>query len=392
MSIVIWMLSARVLAMRRTSTLRSAWRILLLIAVVGIVVAGCAGAALSPVIPAAGLVRRDYNHSTRSSWNGSSPRPVVALIWYPTDVTAPAETLSIGPPGRPLFLAGVASPGVAINPVRERYPLVVLSHGTGGSAVQLAWLAIPLARQGYVVAALNHHGNTGTEPRYDARGFLLYWERARDVSVAIDRLLADPLFGPRIDRERIGAAGFSLGGYTVLALAGAPTDLQAYETFCASAERDFTCEPQPEMPTAHAEFTRFRAQDPATKASLARSGDSYRDERIRAVAALAPALGRALTPASLSRIDIPVLVISAERDSIAPPRTNGEFVHSAAPRSQIRRLEKAGHYTFLSPCTLFGVEQLRELCVEATGATRTDLQAQVIEAVGTFFKQTLHQR
>lgn len=36
-------------------------------------------------------------------------------------------------------------------------------------------------RRGYVVAAVNHHGNTSREP-YLPHGFLLWWERAKDLT------------------------------------------------------------------------------------------------------------------------------------------------------------------------------------------------------------------
>ena len=84
----------------------------------------------------------------------------------------------------------------------------------------MAWLAETLASNGYIVAAVNNHGNTAAEPSYQLHGFMLWWERARDISVLIDRLVADPQSGAHIDRSRIGVAGFSLGGYTALAMVG----------------------------------------------------------------------------------------------------------------------------------------------------------------------------
>jgi predicted dienelactone hydrolase len=314
---------------------------------------------------------------------------LVTLVWYPTDATSPVETLSIGPPSTPLFLAGVAIPDAPVAQDRARYPLVVLSHGTGGSAVQLAWLGLTLARRGYIVAAVNHHGNTATEAHYDARGFLLWWERARDVSVAIDRLLDDPLFGTRIDTSRIATAGFSLGGYTVLELAGARTDLQLYDAFCTSAERDFTCEPQPEMPSAHEEFARLRMNDAETARSLAHAGDSYRDERIRAVAALAPAVGRALTSVSLGQIRVPVLLVKGDSDRIAPAPTNADYIHAQIRNSQLVGWRSVGHYTFLSACTDDGRMQLPALCGELPGVNREAIHDEVAEAVRTFFDRTL---
>ena len=59
------------------------------------------------------------------------------------------------------------------------------------------------------------------------------WDRVRDLSAVIDGMLSDPTFMPRIDRQRIGAAGFSLGGYTMIAIARGITSLAHYQEFCA---------------------------------------------------------------------------------------------------------------------------------------------------------------
>ncbi|HZI63795.1 MAG TPA: peptidase, partial [Thermoanaerobaculia bacterium] len=155
--------------------------------------------------------------------------------------------------------------------------------------------------------------------------------------------------------------------------------------FCASPERDFTCEPQPEMATAHEEFARLRLMDPAVQASLERAGDSYRDERVKAVAALAPAVVRAFSVASLRRVEVPVLVVGAEADSIAPPATNADFVHANLPSSQLLRLQAVGHYTFLSGCTADGRRQLAPLCGEREGVRREAIHEQVAAAVDAFF-------
>jgi len=61
------------------------------------------------------------------------------------------------------------------------------------------------------------------------QGFARVWERPQDLSIMVDRLLDDPIFGPRIDLRRVGAAGFSIGGYTALALAGGMLDLHALQ-------------------------------------------------------------------------------------------------------------------------------------------------------------------
>ena len=75
-----------------------------------------------------------------------------------------------------------------------------------------------MARADYVAAAVNHPGNNPIDS-YTVAGFTLWWERARDLSAVIDGMLADPTLMTWIDAELIGAAGFSLGGYTMIAIA-----------------------------------------------------------------------------------------------------------------------------------------------------------------------------
>jgi len=43
--------------------------------------------------------------------------------------------------------------------------------------------------------------------------------------------MKDSTFGTRIDGSRIGAAGFSLGGYTMIEIAGGITDPAAFMDF-----------------------------------------------------------------------------------------------------------------------------------------------------------------
>lgn len=137
------------------------------------------------------------------------------------------------------------------------------------------WLGYYLASRGYIVAAVNHHGNTAAERQYVPQGFVLYWERTRDLTAVLDKLLADPVFAEHIDPDRIGAAGFSLGGYTVISVAGGIFSLQEYESFCRSSRRDFTCEPQPEFPDAPRIFEELKKRDSVAQESLRHAGDSF---------------------------------------------------------------------------------------------------------------------
>jgi predicted dienelactone hydrolase len=116
----------------------------------------------------------------------------------------------------------------------------------------------------------------------------------------IDKMLADSVFGTLIDPGRIGAAGFSLGGYTMIEIAGGITDPSAFKAFCSSARADGICKSPPEFPDLLEQYDRLTKTDPDFQQALAHAGDSYREPRLRAVFAMAPALGPAFTAASLA--------------------------------------------------------------------------------------------
>ena len=88
----------------------------------------------------------------------------------------------------------------------------------------------------------------------------------------------------------------------------------------------------------------------SSPASLARSGASYRDPRVRAVFAIAPAEGRTLTQQSLSRIAIPVDLVVGDLDTMTPAARNAGYVHDHVPGSQLSVLPGVGHYTFIATC------------------------------------------
>jgi predicted dienelactone hydrolase len=335
-----------------------------------------------------GMITREYVDQHRMNWERTGPRPLRTTIWYPAEPgTGEVETIFGGPPEREVFAPVAVQGGAGISKYNPKYPLVLLSHGTGGSAVQMMWLGRYLAARGYIVAAINHHGNTGAEKQPAAQGFLLFWERARDLSVLLDQLLTDPLFGSHIDQNHIGAAGFSLGGYTVMAIAGGRFNSRAFDSFCKSPERDFTCEPQPEFPDAPKIFAQLKETDPVVKESLFHSGDSFRDKRIKRVFAIAPALGSGFTQAGLAAIRIPVFVVVGEADKVAPPRTNAQRYVRYIKRAKLRILPgEIGHYTFLAECNAHGKSVL-DLCRDAASVDRGAVHRQVAEMAFEFFER-----
>ncbi|MBS1796593.1 MAG: prolyl oligopeptidase family serine peptidase [Acidobacteria bacterium] len=347
--------------------------------------AGVFGQAVSKV----GMMSRAFVDEQRKNWSGTAARPLATTIWYPTDAAENEENVVIGNPADPVFICGPAVKNADISSKHKRYPLVVVSHGTGGSGLMMMWLGRYLAARGYIVAAVNHHGNTGAEEKYLAQGFVLWWERAQDLRVVIDRLLADPKIGPRIDAKKIGAAGFSLGGATVTAVAGGIFDLDAFDKFCASPEADATCGAQPEFPNALKDFEELRKKDAIVIDSLKRMNDSYRDPRVKAVFAIAPALGTAFTPESLKAIKIPFRLVVGEDDQTAPAKTNAQKLAAALKKSELTILPgKVAHYTFLADCTPLG-QKVLPICRDDRSVDRETVHQTVGQLAFDFFGKNL---
>jgi predicted dienelactone hydrolase len=335
------------------------------------------------------MVTRDWVDRGRMNWARTGPRPLRTAIWYPVDEGGQRERIFDAPAAEQLFVPFDVAPAAPVSMRAQTYPLIVMSHGTGGSAVMMMWLGARLAAKGYIVAAVNHHGNTSAEKEPAPQGFLLYWERAKDLKVVIDEVLRDPLVGARIDRSRIGAAGFSLGGYTVITAAGGRFSQKRFDAFCASAERDFTCEPQDEFPEAPARFAELRRGDALIRESLRRSGDSYRDPRIKAVFAIAPALGGGFSARGLQDVRVPVHIVVGERDAVTPPATNAQRYARMIRGARVTILSGgAGHYTFLHECTERG-RQILPICRDAPGVDRATVHETVAGLAIQFFDTTL---
>jgi dipeptidyl aminopeptidase/acylaminoacyl peptidase len=104
----------------------------------------------------------------------------------------------------------------AFEPSRK-YPLVMLVHGGPEGAwldeFHYRWNAPMFAAPGYVVAMINFHGSTGYGQAFtdSIRGD---WggKPFQDIMLGTDDLLAK---FPWIDRDRMGAAGASYGGYLI---------------------------------------------------------------------------------------------------------------------------------------------------------------------------------
>jgi predicted dienelactone hydrolase len=163
-----------------------------------------------------------------------STLPVVLLACHPTSAANIRPDYSL-PDGQRIPRMQRAGEVPILPDGQARLPLILYSHGLGGSPVgqdYLSTLAI-LASHGYIVVAPFHGDARITRIRlqdlndlfYLTREFERYVElqalRPLTLSRALDYLLAQPDWASRIDSTRIGGFGASMGGEAMLLAMGA---------------------------------------------------------------------------------------------------------------------------------------------------------------------------
>lgn len=331
-----------------------------------------------------GMAVRQFIPKEPYNWRGVRTHALTTVIWYPAQPTALEQPLDI--PGLNIFELGTAARDAKILTAPARLPLIVVSHGTGGSALSMAWFGGALARQGYIAAAVNHPGNNATE-QFTVEGFAQRWERARDLSEVITGMLADREFGDHIDPIRIGAAGFSLGGYTVIEIACGVSDAQGSVHYCDTNHVDGIPASPTEFPTLVEDSRKLIREHPEV---LDRPRDSYRDSRVRSVFAMAPALGPAFPASGLKKISIPVEIVAGESDQNIPIASSAKYFAAEIPGAHLHIFAgNVGHYAFLDSCTDAGRENAGVVCVDGKGVDRDLVHRETAKMATEFFSFTL---
>jgi predicted dienelactone hydrolase len=167
--------------------------------------------------------------------SGGQEKTVTVAVWYPTAASPKPYNYGgpvngkVAPRGEPL---GEGGP----------YPLLVFSHGYGGSGLGAVFFTEHLAARGWIVAAPDHNDRfaavrirTGQQRDFDRAGFLrsameistcgpedrsAHLYRLDEMKLVLDRMVESGPFAKLIDRGRICVGGHSFGGFTALGLCG----------------------------------------------------------------------------------------------------------------------------------------------------------------------------
>jgi len=303
----------------------------------------------------------------------SRNRKLVTEVWYPTTEKASAED---------------TSPFIRIPTQREAsimsgtHPLIMFSHGTGGGRLTVEWFCAGLASKGFIVVAVDHFGNTFDNPI--PIEFAKFWERPQDIRFVLDQLLGSKDLALAIDPNRIGVAGFSLGGYTAITLAGAKMDFQAIKNYLKSDEGKKEAD-IPEMPGLISFFEKPEVEESYKKAP------PLQDERIKSAFVMSPAIGQAF-PAkeNFKDVTVPVYIVVAAKDAIAPLKTNAAHYAKLISKSQYKVLGgEAGHYVFLNEAKEGLKQEAPTLFNDPPGVNRKAVHDEALRLAVEHFGKTL---
>lgn len=296
--------------------------------------------------------------------NGAE-KPLVIGVWYPTDAAASP---------RP-FGAFVQTVALGAAPTGSNLPLIVMSHGTGGSYEEHIDTSLALARAGFVVAAVDHAGDTHD----DQSGAVAIWRRTGHIHRLIDYMLAEWPRRAAIDPARIGMFGFSAGGFTTLVIAGAIPDLGQVAPHCQAHPEAFECA-----------LVKKSGADVATLLGKLPASAWVHDARVKAAVVAAPALGYAFGREGLKNVRIPIQLWRAEDDHLLPNPYYAEAVRADLPQPpEFHLARNADHFDFLAPCTDILRHVAPVICVSRPGFDREAFHATFDRDVVVFFKAKL---
>ncbi|SDH96978.1 Predicted dienelactone hydrolase [Bradyrhizobium sp. Rc2d] len=257
----------------------------------------------------------------------------------------------------------------------DKLPLIVISHGYGGSFIGHHDTAAVFADAGFVVVALDHPVDAGGGDMSRADTLAALTERPADITRLIDHMLTAWSDHAKLDRDHVGFFGFSRGGYTGLVVAGANPDLRKAIALCPENSPKPSC----------AELR--RSEIPAQ--ALAH------DPRVKALVVADPAFGPLFDREALKDVKIPIQLWASALSG--DDKTGGEVTLDSVSlierdlpvKPDYHLVPNAGHFAFLPPCTPDLAKKRPDICTDRPGFDRAAFHEQLNAAALAFFRTHL---
>jgi len=279
-------------------------------------------------------------------------------VWTPCDA----------PPGEIAF-GVITISGTKDCPVAgARLPLVLVSHGSGGSFLGHHDTAAALADAGFVVAAISHPNDNFQDMA--RRGYLsTFASRPVDMRRLADYMLDAWPGHSKIAADRVGFFGFSRGGYTGLVTAGAVPDFRLGARFCTPASNIPFC----------GQIRRNELSPPPE-----------RDARIKAAVIVDPL--SFFDADGLKQVTMPIQLWASAQGGDGVTLQDVEAVRRDLPVAPDWHVAaNAGHFAFLAPCSPAMTQALPDICRDGPGFDRAAFHADFNATVLAFFRQHLVQ-
>ena len=287
-------------------------------------------------------------------------QPLHGAFWYPS--TSAASSMRVGWANQI-----VAKNGTIVG---SRLPLIVISVGALGTWSGHSDTAISLAQAGFVVASV-------TYDEVGAGGLLKAFGLPKQFRELIDYALQGWHGGDHLDPARIGAFGFSLGGFAVLAAVGGTPTIERIASHCRNAPTEWSCS----LAAAH-------------KLDLAlgppQAGAFAVDRRIKAAVIVAPALGYLFDDHGLDSVHIPIQLWQASRDTVLAEPWNSQAVKRDLPLPpEYHLVQGADHGDFTAPCAPDIATKIPQICRGKSGFDRELFHVSLNSAIVHFFQKSL---
>lgn len=294
-----------------------------------------------------------------------SERPLSLAVWYPALNENGSEDyavydLGIGDmvgPEATLITEGHALADATPALAEAPYPLVVISHGLGGSRYVLFGLSEHLASYGFVVVAIEH---TGTALREGFEGTAdvgspnniqsLYYRPSdvvRTIAYADTLTAATGQLAGLIDTDHVAVWGPSTGGTTVFQAGGASIDFSALTTWCADKETDPFAEESCQFLGHQEELAQLYEVDDLEAALF----PPLWDTRVDALVAAAPGGElQAFGDDGIAAVEIPTLILFGSLDPLVLPEYNAYWAYNeiSSPDKGLVTFEGGGHLIFMN--------------------------------------------